>query len=95
MHSVLEKLKNLNEHKAFGVDKVSPYVLKKAAEAFALPLKLIFNASLANGTIPSEWREANVSPIYKKKGGKLDPANYRPVSLTSTVCKILEILETL
>ena len=45
---------------------------------------------MKNGEVPIEWREANVSPIYKKKGSKLDPANYRPVSLTSTICKIIE-----
>ena len=85
----MEKLKGLNEHKAFGVDKVSPYVLKKSAEAFSVPLTLIFQKSLDTGEVPNEWREANVSPIFKK-GSKLEPANYRPVSLTSIVCKTIE-----
>ena len=85
----MEKLKGLNEHKAFGIDRVSPYVLKKAAEAFSVPLTLIFQKSLETGEVPNEWREANVSPIFKK-GSKLEPANYRPVSLTSVVCKTIE-----
>ena len=76
----MEKLKGLNEHKAFGVDKVSPYVLKKSAEAFSVPLRLIFKKSLDTGEVPNEWREANVSPIFKK-GSKLEQANYRPQTL--------------
>ena len=86
---IIEKLKNLNEHKAFGTDKVSNAVLKNCAPSFAKPLKLIFDKSLATGEVPKEWREANVTPIFKK-GCKLTPANYRPVSLTSNICKLLE-----
>ena len=91
---VIEKLKNLNEHKAYGVDNVCPAVLKKAAEAFSTPIVLLFRMSLDTGEVPSYWREANVSPIFKK-GSKLEPANYLPVSLTSVVCRTLEsILKT-
>ena len=90
LEDITKKLKTLDENKAVGVDKVSHAVLKNSADAFAVPLKLIFEKSLKNGEVPEEWREANVSPIYKKKGCKLDPSNYRPVSLTSTICKILE-----
>ena len=41
------------------------------------------------GEVPKEWGEANVTPIFKK-GSKLFAANYRPVSLTSSICKLLE-----
>ena len=40
-------------------------------------------------SLPSQWKHAYVSPIFKK-GAKTDPANYRPVSLTSVVCKSME-----
>ena len=49
----------------------------------------LFNKSLSQGEIPDAWREAIVIPIHKKSS-KLDPKNYRPVSLTSSVCKLLE-----
>ena len=52
-------------------------------------LKLIFDISLKTGEVPREWKEANVTPLFKK-GCKLERSNYRPVSLTSTICKILE-----
>ena len=47
--------------------------------------------SLNSGCVPRDWRVANVIPIYKK-GSKLNPLNYRPVSLTSVICKCLEKL---
>ena len=86
---ILGKIQNLNEFKAFGVDKVSNAVLKNCAESFVEPLKLIFDKSLKLGEVPKEWKGANVTPIFKK-GSKLERSNYRPVSLTSTICKILE-----
>ena len=39
--------------------------------------------------VPNAWKEAGVTPLFKK-GKKYDRQNYRPVSLTSIVCKILE-----
>ena len=49
----------------------------------------IFNESLARGDVPDEWRQVNVSPVFKK-GEKYDTDNYRPVSLTCICCKNLE-----
>jgi len=50
---------------------------------------MIFRHSLDEGVVPMDWRTANVSPIFKK-GDKTVPGNYRPVSLTSQICKIFE-----
>ena len=55
------------------------------------PLELLFNKSIQTGVIPEEWKKANVTPIFKK-GTKGDPGNYRPVSLTSVPCKLLETI---
>ena len=54
-----------------------------------LPLVNIFNQSLQHGRLPLVWKQANVYPMFKK-GDQADPAKYRPVSLTSCTCKILE-----
>ena len=51
----------------------------------------LFNLSLEEGTVPSEWKEANITPLFKK-GSRNKPENYRPVSLTLVVCKLLETL---
>jgi hypothetical protein len=86
---VLNRLQSLKENKAFGPDKLHPVMLKNSAEAFALPLTLIFRESLASSQLPIQFKSANITPLFKK-GDKAVAANYRPVSLTSVVCKILE-----
>jgi hypothetical protein len=83
------KLAALNPNKASGSDKIHPRVLKQAARGFATPLCIMFKKSISSGTIPRLWKEANVSPIFKK-GSRLDAVNYRPISLTSLPCKLLE-----
>jgi hypothetical protein len=54
-----------------------------------MPLTEIYKKSLEEGVIPKDWKKANVTPIFKK-GDKKKRENYRPVSLTSHVCKIME-----
>jgi hypothetical protein len=58
-------------------------------EELAPVLTAIFNKSLDSGVVPEDWREANVTPIFKK-GKRTAPENYRQVSLTSGCCKLLE-----
>ena len=82
-------LKGLNPHKAAGPDKLKPIVLQTLHKELAPILHLIYQRSLDTGKLPSIWKEANVSPIFKK-GEKSDPASYRPISLTCALCKVLE-----
>ena len=89
IHEVRKQLENLNIHKTVGVDKVHPRVLKECSQSLAFSLSIIFRRSLYSGVIPDEWLTANITPLFKK-GNKLEPTNYRPVSLTSIVCKIME-----
>jgi hypothetical protein len=87
--AVKKKLDKLNPSKSPGPDGLHPMLLKEAAEFLALPLSILFNKSLEEGTVPQSWKQACITPIYKK-GSKKDPGNYRPVSLTSVVCKLME-----
>ena len=86
---VAKLLDGLNVHKAPGPDGLNARVLKRCSNEISPILALIFNESLARGDVPDEWRQANVSPVFKK-GEKYDTANYRPVSLTCICCKTLE-----
>ena len=89
VEKVAERLRKLKLHKAAGADEIPVYPLKKCAMSLATPLSILFRRSILEAQVPDQWREANVTPIFKK-GSRLDPANYRPVSLTSVICKILE-----
>ena len=86
---VYSKLGQLKLDKSPGVDLIHPRVLYETREAIAYPLFLIYNKTLQSGKLPSDWKLAEVTAIYKK-GPKSDTGNYRPVSLTSVCCKIFE-----
>lgn len=88
---VAKLLAALKVSKAFGPDGVHPRVLRELSATLAVPLVLIFKTSLRTGRLPEIWKKASVSAIYKK-GSKKEPGNYRPVSLTSVVCKVMETL---
>ena len=86
---VMKKLQKLNSDKSPGPDDIHPLLLKECATVLAEPLSMIFQQSFETGTLPSDWKTANIVPIFKK-GDRTDRANYRPVSLTSVPCKIME-----
>ena len=89
VEGVEKLLSGLKPNKASGPDGVTPRVLKQCSAGIAPILREIFQRSVSTGDLPSDWLNANVSPIYKKNDRSI-PGNYRPVSLTSVVCKVLE-----
>ena len=86
---VARRLKIIDTNKTCGVDSIHPLIMKNCADSIALPLTLIYKESLEKSELPIQWRSANITPLFKK-GDKLEAANYRPVSLTSIPCKIME-----
>ena len=72
-----------------GAGLLSAQMLKMGAGLLTKPLTRLFYISLKTGNVPQGWKIVNVTPIYKK-GSKSDPKNYRPVSLTPIVSKVLE-----
>ena len=85
---VQKKLTSLKIGKSPGNDQVYARVLKELAIPLSGPLAKIFNESLNTGIVPEDWKEANVTPLFKK-GNRQKPENYRPVSLTSQVMESL------
>ena len=65
-------------------------VLKNCNNAFAPKIALIFSFLLMIGQFPSQFKCAKIKPIYKGKGSRMDPLNYRPVSNLSTMSKFFE-----
>lgn len=88
---VQKQLLKLNSTKSPGDDQMHPRVLKELNSEICDPLAELFNKTITQGRLPSQWKYAIVVPLFKK-GNKKKAENYRPVSLTSVVCKVLESL---
>ena len=86
---VLKLLNNLNHHKASGPDNIPTRLLKEGATELSPIFTLLFNSTLHQGQIPTPWKQAHVAPVHKKNN-RHDPANFRPISLTSVTCKLIE-----
>ena len=70
---------------------LSSELLKETIEQISKPLAHVFNMSLQEGIVPLEWKEENIIRLFKK-GSRNKSVNYRPVSLTSVMCKVLETI---
>ena len=86
---IKEKIGKLRSSSAPGPDGLTPKLLQCIDDIILLPLTIIFAQSLKEGVVPEDWKTANVTPIYKK-GSKANSSNYRPISLTCILCKVME-----
>ncbi|CAH1240954.1 Hypp6244 [Branchiostoma lanceolatum] len=84
-------LQSLCIDKAPGPDGITTKLLREAALEICVSLQQLFNYSLSTGIFPMEWKQSNVTPVFKK-GDRTDPLNYRPISLLPTVAKVFERL---
>ena len=89
VEEIYNELRSLNCNKACGPDLLPSRLLKLGAEFIAPSLTHLFQLSFSSGKLPLDWISANVVPIHKK-GDKHLTNNYRPISLTSIVVKIME-----
>ena len=89
-NGVLTQLEKLNVNKSTGPDGLSPQLLKTLARVITPNLTKIYKQSLHSGKNPLDWRIQFITPILKPGKNKLEPASYRPISITSICCKILE-----
>ncbi|BHF81444.1 hypothetical protein SprV_0702457400 [Sparganum proliferum] len=87
--TVRKELMTLNESKSPGPDDIPPKLLKELAAELAKPLSMLFQASFEAGCLPADWKSARITPLHKG-GSKASANNYRPISLTSICCKLME-----
>ena len=86
---IYKKLSELKLDKSPGPDNFHPRVLFELRNEICKPLQTLFDLSLQTGKTPTDWRSAVITALHKK-GSKADVSNYRPVSLTCVICKVME-----
>ena len=92
-NGIAKLLKDLNPNKAAGLDQMKPLVLQRICDVIAPILQVIFQRSVNTGRVPKDWSTAFVYPLFKKGDTSL-ASKYRPISLTSILCKVLEHIAT-
>ena len=88
---VYEVLRTVDPNKSGGEDGIHPRVLKECADVLCRPIYLIYSKSLSTSTVPDSWKKATITPLFKSEE-RDEAANYRPISITSQVGKLLEKL---
>ena len=90
-----KKISDLHRFPSTMPDGISTTLPKHSKDSLSLALSIIYRKSLDTGEVPQAWRNANVTPIFKKRK-KSDPCNYRPIG--DVACRIaipVKILESL
>ncbi|CAH1259201.1 Hypp2194 [Branchiostoma lanceolatum] len=85
---VYSQLQSTNTYKSPGPDGIPARILKEFACELSTPLCDLFNTSFTEGTVPSQWKEANVVPLPKSSPPSID--ELRPISLTPMLSKLCE-----
>ncbi|MCG8034496.1 MAG: reverse transcriptase-like protein [Candidatus Thiodiazotropha taylori] len=88
----LQNALNKKKSTAPGADTVHYDMLKNMPEKGKYQLLALINKSWSEGTLPSQWKESTIVPILKPDKDPHEPKSYRPISLTSSICKIMETM---
>jgi hypothetical protein len=80
----------LNNKTTLDPQGVSNRLLKQSTPEFRSQVVSLFNSCLKYGSLPSAWKESNVRMLKKKADSFTSVKNYRPISLTSCICKLFE-----
>ena len=94
INDILQELLRLPNRNKSDILNFDSSLLRLASPIITPMLCHIFNLSLYSGVVPSDWKLAKVTPIYKGKGDLSDPGNFRPISVVSTVAKLMEKIVT-
>ena len=84
---VEKAIQSLKNNKACGMDKISAETLKAGGEPMRQLLLTIINVAWSEGNTPQDWSKGLITPVYKM-GDKLDPSNYRAITLLSIPGKV-------
>ena len=84
--SAISSLRSVAE----GPDVIHNDMLRRLPAVAQEALLATFNSLWETGTFPAAWQQATVIPILKPGKSGLNPLHYRPISLTSSLCKLME-----
>lgn len=87
---ILSAVHSMNGNGAPGDDNIHPKFVKNVYHYLIKPLKVIFRCSLSSGVLPEGWKRGIIVPVYKNNGKPSSSASYRPICLTSVICKLFE-----
>lgn len=88
LDEISKAIDRLKINKASGTDLILNEMLKAGKSSLLPILHTIFNRILLSGNFPDSWRCNILSPVYKKKGDKSLPENYRGIAVSSNLCKL-------
>ena len=86
---VEEVITSMKNKTSYGIDTLSNKLIKHIKEEISIPLTHLINLSIKLSYVPLAWKTAKIAPIFKS-GDPSQPTNYRPISLLSTLSKVLE-----
>ena len=87
---IIHLLQSTNSKASAGQDGLPGHVIKNFASSLGHSISQIFNASITQSTFPVEWKKSNICAIWKNKGSKSEPSNYRPISIIPILGRTLE-----
>ena len=86
---IVAALNNLHSKTSKTPEDIPSIVIKNTGAALLPFIELFYNLSLQTCQIPWQWKTAYITPVFKK-GDRTCPRNYRPISQTSVLCRLLE-----
>ena len=90
MSELEDSLRRLEEGRSSGEDRIDNAMLKNLPSISKQFLLDFFNRIWNEGSFPADWKTSIILPILKTGKDQSNPKNYRPISLTSNICKLLE-----
>jgi ribonuclease HI len=93
-HELATAIRQSKNNSSPGKDRIVYEMLKHLPKPCVELLLDFYNKCWAEGTIAPEWKETIVIPVRKPNKTASDPQSYRPITLSSILCKILERLVT-